>query len=69
MEITSWTIAIEPARGPGDDPQDIIGGDHNDGGKNDEDGVVHGPKVLAHVDLAKTVGMSRMTPAICLPIG
>ena len=70
MEIVSRITAIEPANDP-NGPQDVAlrtGSDHDDGasGERDEVGVVHGPTVLAHVDLAKTVGTLR---AICLTVG
>jgi hypothetical protein len=59
MEIAALTTAIEPTNGP-NDPQDVAlhtGGDHdNDNKENNDEGVVHGPTVLARVDLAKTVG-------------
>ena len=59
MEIALLTTATELANGC-NDPQDVA--PHTDGGHNDNDmqneveGVVHGPKVMAHVDLAKRVG-------------
>jgi hypothetical protein len=59
MEIASLTTAVEPANGC-NDPQDVAphtSDGHNDDDKqNDAEGVVHGPTVLAHVDLAKKAG-------------
>jgi GTP cyclohydrolase III len=73
MEIPSLKTAIEPANDP-HDPHDVAlrtGGDHNDDDKQDEgegEGVVHGPTVLAHVDLAKKAG-TLPAVSICLSIG
>lgn len=59
MEITSLTTALELATGC-DNPQgavSCIDSGHNDNDEqNEAEGVVHGPTVLAHVDLAKRVG-------------
>ncbi|KAF8488764.1 hypothetical protein F5888DRAFT_1796301 [Russula emetica] len=58
--ISNKLRALQPANDP-HDPHNVAlrtGGDHNDDDKQDEgegegEGVVHGPTVLAHVDLAK----------------
>jgi hypothetical protein len=66
MGIASLTTAIESANGA-DDPQDVAGSDEDDE-EDEDDRVVHGPTVLAHVDLAKTVG-TLPAVRICLHIG
>jgi hypothetical protein len=61
-KIISLTTAIELANGH-NNLQDVdsaphTGGGHdNDDKQNDAEGVVHGPTVLAHVHMAKRVGM------------
>lgn len=57
-EIALLTTAIELTNDPSG-PQDVAlrTGDDHDGNEIGDEGVVHGPTILAHVDLAKTVGM------------
>jgi len=57
-EIALLTTAIELANDP-NGPQDVAlrTSDDHDGNEIEDEGVVHGPTILAHVDLAKTVGM------------
>jgi hypothetical protein len=74
MEITSLTMAVESANGPNDLAQ-LEGAASHAGGSNDNDeqnegeGIVHGPTVLAHVDLARTVGTLLAISTIYLLIG
>jgi hypothetical protein len=53
MGIALLTTAIELANGC-NEPQDVAL--RTDDKQNEAEGVVHGPTVLAHVDLAKRVG-------------
>ena len=59
-EIASPITAIELANDC-NDPQDVAphtNGHHNgNDNENEAEGVIHGPTVLARVDLAKRVGM------------
>jgi hypothetical protein len=56
VEIASVTTATEPANSRNDSQNVALrtGDNHND--DNEGEGVVHGPTVLAHVDLATRVG-------------